>query len=133
MPSDTPQVMDAAEKLAQMVAEHPLVDRFRQAQQAVANDPETSRLTAEFDRQLQKLVQQQQSGLPVTDAQQQQLESLQSKIVSHIKIKALNLAQVDYVDLRRKIGQAIDRAVAGPNAPGTNPAAAPQRTPGNLM
>ena len=52
---------------------------------------------------------QQQSGLGVTDAQQQQLEVLQSRIVSHLKIKALNLAQVEFIDLLRKITQTIQK------------------------
>ena len=49
--------------------------------------------------------------MPVTDAQQQQLEAMQSRIVSHIKIKALNMAQVEFVDLLRKITQTIQRQV----------------------
>jgi cell fate (sporulation/competence/biofilm development) regulator YlbF (YheA/YmcA/DUF963 family) len=122
MPSDTPQIMEAAENLAQLVAQHPAVQKYKQAQRAVSEDADASRLLADFDRQIQRLAQQQQAGMPVTDAQQEQLEGLQSKIVSHIKVKALNMAQVDYVDLRRRISAAIDSAV-NPPAPGAAGAA----------
>jgi cell fate (sporulation/competence/biofilm development) regulator YlbF (YheA/YmcA/DUF963 family) len=109
MPTDTQQIMDAAEKLSQMLVDHPAVARYKAAQKAVTDDPEASRLLAEFDQQIEKLARQEQTGMPITDAQRQQLESLQSRIVSHLKIKNLNLAQVEFVDLLRKVNQTIQR------------------------
>ena len=109
MPVDTQQIMDAAEKLGQLVAQHPAVERYKQAQKSVADDPEAGRLLQDFERQLGTLARQEESGMPVTDAQRQQLESLQSRIVSHLKIKNLNMAQVDFIDLLRKINQTIQR------------------------
>jgi cell fate (sporulation/competence/biofilm development) regulator YlbF (YheA/YmcA/DUF963 family) len=121
--------MEAAQKVAQLLAQHPAVGKYKQAQRAVADDPDASRLLADFDRQIHRLAQQQQGGLPITAAQQNQLEALQTKIISHIKIKALNMAQVEYVDLRRKIGALLDGAVqekpaAGAGGGGAGPAQA---------
>jgi cell fate (sporulation/competence/biofilm development) regulator YlbF (YheA/YmcA/DUF963 family) len=101
MAVDTDQIIQEAEKLGQLVAQHPAVARYKQAQKAVAEDPEAGRLLADFDRQLETLGRQEQSGMPVTDAQRMGLESLQGRIISHIKIKALNMAQVEFVDLLR--------------------------------
>ena len=112
MATDTRQILEAAEKIGQMLKEHPAVERFKSAQKAVADDPEAGRLLAEFDKQIESLARQEQSGRPVTDAQRMQLESLQSKIVSHIKIKNLNLAQMEFVDLLRKISQTYQRPLA---------------------
>ena len=43
--------------------------------------------------------------MPVTDAQRMQLESLQGRIISHIKIKALNMAQLQLqTDLTKAVG-----------------------------
>mgnify|MGYP001218956923 CR=1 FL=1 len=109
MPVDTQQIMDEAARIGELVAQHPAVDRYKEARKAVEQDPEAHRLMAEFDRQLETLARQQAAGAQVTDAQQQQLESLQSRIVSHLKIKALNLAQVEFIDLLRKITQTIQR------------------------
>lgn len=123
MAVDTDQILQEAEKLGQLVAQHPAVARYKQAQRAVSEDPEAGRLLADFDRQLEALGRQEQTGLPVTDAQRMQLESLQSRIISHIKIKALNLAQTEFVDLLRKITQTIQRPLAGggPGAAGAAP------------
>lgn len=121
------EIMDGAEKLGQLVAQHPAVARYKQAQKSVAEDAEAGRLMADFERQIEALGRQEQSGLPVTDAQRMQLEALQGRIVSHIKIKALNLAQVEFIDLLRKVSDTIRKQVQEPGAPGIPPpvAAAP--------
>ena len=88
MPVDTQQIMDLAEKLGKLLADHPAVTKYKQAQKAVSEDADASRLLAEFDRQIETLGRLEQSGQPITDAQRLQLESLQGRLVSHIKIKA---------------------------------------------
>jgi cell fate (sporulation/competence/biofilm development) regulator YlbF (YheA/YmcA/DUF963 family) len=123
MPVDTQQILLAAEKLGQMLKDHPAVERFKSAQKAVSDDPDASRLLAEFERNLEALGRQEQQGRPPTDAQRLQLEALQSKIVSHIKIKNLNLAQMEFIDLLRKVSQTYQRPLAD-TAPAT--AAAPK-------
>lgn len=125
MPVDTQQIMDEASKLGDLVNQHPAVARYKDARKAVEQDAEANRLMAEFDRQIESLARQQQSGLPVTDAQQQALEALQSRIVSHLKIKALNLAQVEFIDLLRRITQTIQTRLnlqEGASAAGAAPA-----------
>ena len=129
MPADTSQILAEADKLGQLVAQHPAVERYKNAQKAVAEDPDANRTMAEFERSLESLARQEQSGMPVTDAQRQQLESLQTRIVSHLKIKNLNLAQVDFIDLLRKVNQTIQRPlqeIAGPaGAAGGGPRVSP--------
>ena len=132
MPADMQQIMDAAGKLGQLVAQHPAVDKYKQAQKAVGDDADASRLMRDFDQALQRLAQQEQGGVPVSDAQRRQLEGLQSKIFSHIKIKALNMAQVEFMDLLRKVTQTVQRpvmtAVQGPPASAATPAPASRLT-----
>ncbi len=120
MAVDTQQILDAAEKLGQLLKEHPAFERFKGARKAVADDADASRLLGDFDKQLETLGRQEQAGKPVTDAQRMALESLQAKIVSHIKIKNLNLAQMEFVDLLRKVGQTYQRPLS--DAPGAVPA-----------
>jgi len=124
MPVDQQEIVQAAEKLGQLVAQHPAVEKYKQAQKAVADDPEASRLLADFDKQIEALARQEQSGMHVTDAQRSALESLQSKIVSHLKVKALNLAQVDFMDLLRKVSQTWQKPLAEQTG-GASPTAAP--------
>ncbi len=133
MPIDTQRILDEAAKLGELVAQHPAVAKYKQAQKAVDEDPEAARLMSEFERQLETLGRQQQSGGAITDAQRQQLEALQSRIVSHLKIKAMNLAQVEFVDLLRRVTQTIQAPLqdrpAGGGAAGVPGARAPSNAP----
>jgi cell fate (sporulation/competence/biofilm development) regulator YlbF (YheA/YmcA/DUF963 family) len=124
MAADTKEIMELAEKLGRLVGQHPAVERYRQAQQALAADPEANRMVNEFNRQLMTLARQEEQGMPVTDAQRMGLEGLQGQIASHLKVKAMNLAQVEFVDLMRRVSDAIRRFVAEA-PPGTKPAAPP--------
>jgi cell fate (sporulation/competence/biofilm development) regulator YlbF (YheA/YmcA/DUF963 family) len=112
MPSDTPQVIAAAESLGKLVVEHPAVVRYKDAQRSVAQDPEASRLMSDFGKQIETLARQEQSGMPMTDAQRQQIESVQSRIAGNLKVKALNMAEVEFMDLLRKISQTWQRPLA---------------------
>jgi cell fate (sporulation/competence/biofilm development) regulator YlbF (YheA/YmcA/DUF963 family) len=121
MPVDTKQIMDAAESLGKLLAQHPAVEKYKHAQRSVADDPEAGRMLAEFDRQIETLGRLEQSGATVTDAQRMQLEALQSRIVSHIKIKALNMAQVDFMDLLTKVRSAYQRPLMDPGSAAAAP------------
>jgi len=122
MPADTQQILAEADKLGQLVAQHPAVEKYKQAQKAVADDAEANRAMMEFERQLDTLGRQEAAGMPITDAQRQQLEAVQSRIVSNIKVKALNMAQVEFVDLLRKVNQAVQSKVVDVSPQGRGPA-----------
>lgn len=125
MPVDTQQILSEADKLGNLVAQHPAVERYKAAQKTVTEDPEASRAVQDFEKQIESLQRQEQSGMPITDAQRQQLESIQSRIISNIKVKNLNMAQVDFIDLLRKVNQTIQSKVVDA-APGSRGPAAPR-------
>jgi cell fate (sporulation/competence/biofilm development) regulator YlbF (YheA/YmcA/DUF963 family) len=125
MPTDTQTILDAAEKLSQLIADHPAVARYKSAQKSVAEDPEAGRMLADFDRQIETLARQEQQGVPVSDTQRAALETLQSRIVSHIKIKNLNMAQVEFIDLLRKVNQTIQRPLTETAGTGAGAAGGP--------
>jgi cell fate (sporulation/competence/biofilm development) regulator YlbF (YheA/YmcA/DUF963 family) len=126
MPSDVPEILTAAERLGQLVVQHPVISRYRDAQRAVSQDAEASRLMGEFGKQIETLARQEQSGMAITDAQRQQLESLQSRIASNLKVKALNLAEVEFTDLLRKVSQTWQRPLAETTGAGRASAAGPR-------
>jgi cell fate (sporulation/competence/biofilm development) regulator YlbF (YheA/YmcA/DUF963 family) len=116
MASDVNTILSAAEKLGALVADHPVVARYKEAQKSVAADAEASRLMGEFGKQIETLARQEQTGQPITDAQRQQLESLQTRIASNLKVKAMNLAEVEFTDLLRRVSQTWQRPLAANNA-----------------
>lgn len=106
MPTDTQSIVDAAEKLGKLITEHPALQRYAEAQKAVASDPETSRLFQQFDQEVASMSQQEQAGQPLTAQQKQRLQGLQTMIASNLKVKAFSIAQVEMTDLLRKVSQA---------------------------
>ena len=58
MPTDTQAILDAADKIGQMVKDHPAYERYRSAAKAVGEDPEAGRLVSDFNRQLETLMRQ---------------------------------------------------------------------------
>jgi cell fate (sporulation/competence/biofilm development) regulator YlbF (YheA/YmcA/DUF963 family) len=105
MAADMDQIMKDADKLGQLVAQHPSVTKYKAAQKALESDADAKQLLTQFQQAFETLLRQEQSGMPVSEQQQRQLESLQMKMSSHLKIKAYNIAQVEFVDLLRKVGQ----------------------------
>jgi cell fate (sporulation/competence/biofilm development) regulator YlbF (YheA/YmcA/DUF963 family) len=112
--ADTAEILELANKLGDLVATHPSVQKYKDAQKAVSTDPEAGRLLGEFEKELMSLSRQEQAGMPVTDAQQQKLQQLQGRIVSNLRIKALNIAEVDFYDMLRKVNQAVLKQVGTP-------------------
>jgi len=109
---DQQEIIQAAEKLGQLVVQHPAIEKLKQAQKAVADDPDTSRLVADFDKQIETLARQEQSGMHVTDAQRLALEGVQTRIMSNAKMKDLNAAQVEFSDFLRKVSQTWQKPLA---------------------
>jgi cell fate (sporulation/competence/biofilm development) regulator YlbF (YheA/YmcA/DUF963 family) len=118
MPTDTQTIVEASEKLGKLITEHPALQRYADAQKAVASDPETSRLFQQFDQEVAAMSQQEQTGQPLSAAQKQRLQSLQQVIASNLKVKAFSIAQVEMTDLLRKVSQAWQKPIAEMQAAG---------------
>jgi len=135
MPVDTQQIVEAAEKLGKLITEHPVLQRYADAQKAVAADPETSRLFQAFDAEVAKLGQLEQAGQQMTEAQQMRLQQMQQVIASNLKVKAFSIAQVELTDLLRKVSQSWQKPVAEAQAGqrATAPAAASAPAPASKL
>jgi len=112
--ADTTEIMDLANKLGDLVAIHPAVQKYKDAQKSVAAAPEAGRMLADFEKELMNLSRQEQAGMAVSEPQQQKLQQLQARIVSNLRIKALNIAEVDFYDMLRKVNQAVLKQVGTP-------------------
>lgn len=128
MATDTQAVLDAAQKLADLLAEHPAVEKYKQAQKALQEDPDASQLLKQFNNVLTQIAHNERAGLPPTEEQRRQFESLQTQIASHLKFKAYSMAEYDLTDLLRKISQTWQKPLARQGAGGSaEPASAASR------
>ncbi|MFG0330175.1 MAG: YlbF family regulator [Phycisphaerales bacterium] len=128
MPSDTDTVMDAARKLGELVADHETAKRYRESVESIEKDTETQRLMNDYNRFIMTLAEKESRGQPIEVSDKRKLEEMQSSLAMNIKIRNLQMAQMNYADLMRKIDQAVAGAVGGPEdpiAPGGDGEAAP--------
>lgn len=124
MAVDTQQILDAADKVAELLAQHPAVEKFKQAQKALQEDPDATRLLQEFNSVITQLSHNERAGLPPTEEQRRKFESLQTQIASHLKFKSYSLAEYELTDLLRKISQTWQKPLARQGASaGSAPAA----------
>ncbi|MBC7784861.1 MAG: YlbF family regulator [Burkholderiales bacterium] len=130
MPADTQTIIDAAQKVADLLADHPAVEKYKQAQKSLQDDPDASSLLKEFNSVLTQISHNERAGLPPTEQQRKQFEGLQTQIASHLKFKAYSMAEYELTDLLRKISQTWQKPLARPGAGGAGDAQArgPQLT-----
>lgn len=126
MAATTEQILEAARKLGQMIAEHPATQRLEDALRRLQQDTESQRALNDYNRHLQKLAEKEARGQPIEVEDKRQLEQLQKAVVMNPTLRELQMVQMDYVDLMRR----VDEAMAG--AGGLEPpsgAASPIVTP----
>ena len=57
MPTDTQSILDSAEKIGQMVKDHPAFEKYRAAAKAVGEDPEAAgQLAKDFEKDMTRSV-----------------------------------------------------------------------------
>ena len=66
----------------------------------------------QFEQKAMVLARNEQYGQPISQAERQELESLQGQLASNIRVKAFSIAQTDMTDLLRKVSQAWQKPVA---------------------
>ena len=111
MPDQT-AILEAAERLGQLLAQHPAVRRLEELMQQLDNDVEAQRLQTDLARHRETLADKQRDGKPIEVDDKRRLESLQQSVAAHPILRDLQLAQMDYVDLMRSVDRKISSARA---------------------
>lgn len=112
MPADTQSILDAAAKVGDLLAQHPAVEKFKQSQKALADDPAAAKMLAEFNSVLTQISHNERAGLPPTEEQRKKYELLQQQIAGHLKFKSYSIAEYELTDLLRKISQTWQKPLA---------------------
>ncbi|MEM6315763.1 MAG: YlbF family regulator [Planctomycetota bacterium] len=118
MAASEQDILDAAKKLGDLVADHPAVKKMADAQKSVAEDAEAGRMLGEFEQKIAVIGRNEQMGQPVTQQERTELEALQQKIASNLKVQNLDAAQVDFTALLRKVSQAWQGPIAAKQSEG---------------
>ncbi|MGB0767499.1 MAG: YlbF family regulator [Phycisphaeraceae bacterium] len=112
MPSEK-DILEQAGKLGKLLADHDAAKRLESATKAFENDVDSQRAMADYQRYAQTLQQKAQSGGAIEVEDKRKLETLQQAVVTNPLLANMQRAEMDYLDLLRKVDAAIVGSGAG--------------------
>jgi cell fate (sporulation/competence/biofilm development) regulator YlbF (YheA/YmcA/DUF963 family) len=122
----TQEILSAAEKVGKLIASHDTARKLEAAMGRLQADVDAQRVLNDYNRHLQKLGEKEQAGQPIEVAEKQQLEKLQNAVIRNAILRDFQMAQMDYLDLMRK----VDEAMAGQGEQAGGPAGIAQAPAG---
>ncbi|MBX2850740.1 MAG: YlbF family regulator [Phycisphaeraceae bacterium] len=127
MPSEQ-DIIDQASKLGELIADHDAAKQLASATKAFEADVNSQRAMADYQRFAQGLQQKAQSGGAIEVEDKRKMEELQQAVITNPLLANMQRAEMDYLDLLRKVDTAIvgaGGAVAPSAAQGPPPAGSP--------
>ncbi len=112
------QITELAEKLGKAIAESPQAKRMEKSRQALHEKPELEKTLKDYQDQSDKIARLQRDQKPIEPEDKHRLEDLQNNLLAADEFKELTAAQVEYVDLMRKVNQAISKYMVEQEVPG---------------
>ena len=106
-------ILQQAEKLGAAIAQSPQAASLRAARQALDARPEAKKLMEDLHRQSQKIGELERQKKPVEVEDKRQLQEVHDQLIADEVFKKYTAAQVEYVDLMRKVNTALSKALAG--------------------
>ena len=106
------QIIQLAERLGKAIAESPAAVRLTKASKAMNDQPELSQLLKDFQAQTEKVAALEAENKPIEVDDKRKLKELNDKLLASEIFKEFTAAQVDYVDLMRKVNQTLQKQLA---------------------
>ncbi len=104
----TDEILTAAKKLGELLADHDAAKKFSDAVKKLSNDIDAQRAVTDYERTMQTLAQKQATGQPIEVAEKHKLQELQQVMATNLTLGQVQQAQMDYLDLKRKAFEAIE-------------------------
>lgn len=123
MPS-TEEIMSKARELGGMIAEHETAKKLAETIEQLQADTDAQRAVHDLNRHYQALSEKQAAGKPIEVEDKRKLEKLQLAVAKNPLLGRLQMLQMDYVDLLRKVDDAI-QGESGGDVPGAEAVSAP--------
>ena len=102
-------VLVLAERLGKELAQDQRTSNLKDAQKALEEDKEAQELMAEYQKQAVKMAELERDGKVIEVADKHAWAAAQEKISLNETLKELTRRQMDFVDMMRKVKEAIDK------------------------
>ena len=111
--TSTEQIVKAATELGKLITEHDAAKKFDEMAKKVRDDTEAQRLLADYSRHMQAIQEKQAAGKPIEVEDKRKLEKFQQDMAAHSLLRDLQIIQMDYLDLMRRVEDAMQAPRAG--------------------
>lgn len=118
--TSTEQIVKAATELGRLIAEHDAAKKFDEMTKKIRDDTEAQRLLTDYSRHMQTIQEKQAAGKPIEVEDKRRLEKFQQDMVANSLLRDLQLIQMDYLDLMRRVEEAMHTPRTG-EAPAAEP------------
>lgn len=109
----TDDVLKRAAELGRLIGEHEAARKLKAAADKLEADVEAQRILNDFSRKLAEIEEKEQTGKPIEVEDKRAVETLRRQVVKHPVLREFQAAQFEYVNLMRKVDDALSRAGAG--------------------
>jgi len=110
------KILHLAEQLGESLAQAEPTVKLKAAREALKKEPQVSELLEQYHQQVRKMAELEQQQEPVELDDKHKLQQLEDKLLGSEAFKKFTAAQVDYVDLLRKVNAAIRRPLGEPES-----------------
>lgn len=101
------QIIELAGRLGKSIAQSPQAEKLRAARAELDAREDVRNLLAEYQQHSDKIAELQEQNKPIEVDDKHRLQDLHERLIGNEVFKQFTSAQFDYVDLMRKVNQAI--------------------------
>ena len=106
--ADTNEILNASTKLGALIGTHPAVASYRELTRQLDLDVSARTLLGQFEQLMETLAMKEANMQPIEIAEKQQMKTLEQSIAIHPLLKKLMAAQVEYMEMMRKVQECIN-------------------------
>ena len=106
----TQQVLEAATHLGKLIAEHEAAKKLEATGERLKQDTEAQRLLSDYNRHMKAIREKEADGKPIEVEDKRQLEKYQQDVTQNNLLRDLQMVQMDYLDLMRRVEEAMHPA-----------------------
>ena len=106
------EIVELAERLGKAIASSAQAGNLRAARKAMDAQPAIAGALNDYQAQAEKVAKLREENKPIEIDDKHRLQELQDKLLAQEVFKKFTAAQVEYVDLMRKVNQAIGKPLA---------------------
>jgi len=126
----TQEILDSATELGKKLTGHESARKLEAAMSKLRDDVNAQRLLNDYQRHLHALAEKESRQQPIEVEDKHKLEDLQGKVIRNTVLRDMQMAQMDYLDLMRRVDEAMTGNIENGGAIGEqSPAASPMVNP----